>query len=114
MLIVTGALVLFGTGATLFLGTLFRTDAQVTQLGPFLSILLGMLGGCMWPLEVVPDPVASFGRLFPTAWALDAYLALVFGGAPWRAVLPDAGRLLLLGGALAALGVLRLRRELAV
>jgi ABC-2 type transport system permease protein len=111
--LVTAGLVLLGTGASLLFGTLFRSDAQVTSLGPFVSILLGMLSGCMWPLEVVPDAVASLGRLLPTAWALDAYLALVFGRASWRAVLPHAGGLLLAGTALAALAVWRMRRELA-
>jgi hypothetical protein len=81
-------------------------------LGPFVGILLGMLSGCMWPLQVVPDAVAAFGRLFPTAWALDAYLALVFGRASWQAVLPQAGALVLAAAACAAVGVLRLRREL--
>jgi ABC-2 type transport system permease protein len=112
MLLVTGALVLLGTGASLFLGTVFRTDAQVTAFGPFLGILLGMVGGCMWPLEIVPDAVASFGHLFPTAWAMDAYLALVFGRVPWRSVLPEVGMLLAMAAALAALGVLRLRHQL--
>lgn len=112
MLLVTGALVLFGTGAALLLGTLFRTDAQVTAFGPFVAILLGMLGGCMWPLEIVPKAVASFGRLFPTAWAMDAYLALVFGRVPWHAVLPDVGKLLLAAAALGALAIFRMRREL--
>jgi ABC-2 type transport system permease protein len=112
VLLVTGALILFGVGATLCLGTLFRTDAQVTAFGPFVGILLGMLGGCMWPLEVVPKAVASFGRLFPTAWAMDAYLALVFGHAPWHAVLPDVGKLVLAAAALGALAIFRMRREL--
>jgi linearmycin/streptolysin S transport system permease protein len=111
--LVTGALVLVGVALTFFLGTLFRTESQATTFGPFLGILLGMLGGCMWPLEIVPRPVALAGHLAPTAWAMDAYLALSFGRAPWTAVLGDVGVLCAMAALLAGLGVARLQRQLS-
>ena len=108
----TASLVLMGTGLYLFLGTIFRSDAQAVGLGPFLGIILGMLGGCMWPLEIVSDPVAAFGHLFPTAWAMDGYLDLIFGRAGSAAVLPSVAVLLAMGALFATLGALRLRRQL--
>ena len=109
---VTASLVLMGTGLYLLLGTIFQSDNQAGGLGPFLGIALGMLGGCMWPLEIVSDPVARFGHLFPTAWAMDGYLALVFGRVGAAAVLPAAGVLLGMGALFATMGALRLRRQL--
>ena len=107
VVLVTAGLVVAGAGMTLFLGTLFRSPGQTTTVGPFLGILLGMLGGCMWPLEVVPEPVRALGHLFPTAWAMDGYLALSFGGAGASQVLPEAGALLAFGGVLLGLGTWR-------
>jgi len=110
--VVTASLVLMGTGLYLLLGTTFRSDAQASGLGPFLAIALGMLGGCMWPLEIVSDPVARFGHLFPTAWAMDAYLELIFSDQGVVSVLPSVGVLLGMAALFAGLGALRLRRQL--
>lgn len=112
VVLVTLALVVAGAGLALFLGTLFRTPGQTTSVGPFLGILLGMLGGCMWPLEVVPDAVRALGHLSPAAWAMDGYLALSFDGAPATDVLPQVAALLAFGALLSALGALRLHRQL--
>lgn len=35
------------------------------------------LGGCWWPLEIVPGFVRSIGYAFPTAWATDALHQLI-------------------------------------
>jgi ABC-2 type transport system permease protein len=111
--LVTVGLIAVGAALSIFLGTLFRTESQPGNLGPFLAILLGMLGGCMWPLEIVPDWVASLGHLFPTAWAMDGYLALIFGRVPWTAVLTEVAVLLGMATLLGAAGVLRLERQLS-
>jgi ABC-2 type transport system permease protein len=36
-----------------------------------------MLGGCMWPLEIVPDAVRTVGHATPHAWAVDAWITLL-------------------------------------
>jgi ABC-2 type transport system permease protein len=45
---------LVGTGAGVLAGAPFRTSEQMRAVGPALGIGLGMLGGCMWPLALVP------------------------------------------------------------
>lgn len=52
-----GMWALVGTGAGMVSGTLFRTPEQATAIGPAVGIAFGMLGGCMWPLEIVPQSV---------------------------------------------------------
>ena len=113
VVLMTTALIAVGAALCVFLGTLFRTESQPGNLGPFLAILLGMLGGCMWPLEIVPDWVAGLGHLFPTAWAMDGYLALVLGRAPWTAVVGEAAVLLGMAGLFGTAGVLRLQHQLS-
>jgi ABC-type multidrug transport system permease subunit len=67
----------------------------------------------MWPLEIVPKPVQMLGHLFPTAWAMDGYLAMIFGGVEWTVVLPSAAALLGMAVVFSALAVYRLHKQLS-
>jgi ABC-2 type transport system permease protein len=89
---------LASTGAAMLLGSLARSEAQVTSLAPPLGIGLGMLGGCMWPLEIVGPAMRTIGHATPHAWAVDAFIAVVGG----RASLVDVGRQLAVLAAFAA------------
>lgn len=66
-----------------------------------------------WPLEIVPDWIAHLGHFFPTAWAMDGYLALVFGRVSWTAVLTEVAVLLGMATLFGTLGVLRLQHQLS-
>lgn len=67
-------------GAVL-LGSLARTPQQVTALAPPIGIALGMLGGCMWPLEIVGPTMRAVGHATAHAWAVDALMRGVGAGA---------------------------------
>jgi ABC-2 type transport system permease protein len=111
VLLVTVALIGFGVSLVFCMGTVFRTPEQATSLGPWLGVGLGMLGGCMWPLEVVPPFMKTLGYLSPAAWAMNAYLVLSFDQASVWNILPHVGVLLLFAAALALIGFLRLRPQ---
>jgi len=100
---------LVGTGAGVLAGGLFRTPEQVHAVGPALGIGLGMLGGCMWPLALVPDWLRGVGHAVPQAWAVDAWTTLLSRDGDLTAILPDLTVLgvfaaALIGGAALALG----------
>jgi len=109
-LILTWALV--GAGAGVLCSSVFRTPEQATAIGPTLGVALGMLGGCMWPLQIVGPGMRAFGHLFPHAWAVDGFIVLTsqHGG------LADITRQLAVLGAFAAglllLATLQLGRRL--
>jgi ABC-2 type transport system permease protein len=111
--LVTLVLVAVATALSLCMGTVFRTREQALALGPFLGMGLGMLGGCWWPLEVAPAPLRAVARLFPTTWAMEAYLDLSARGGGLASVAPRLGVLAAMALGLGALAVWRLRRELA-
>ena len=103
---------LVGTGAGMLFGSLLRTPEQATSIGPPVGIALGMLGGCMWPLAIVPAPMRLAGHLFPHAWAMDAFIDLISEDAGLAGI---AGKLAVLAGfaaVLLALATWRLRRAL--
>jgi linearmycin/streptolysin S transport system permease protein len=108
-------IVLFAAVATavgLLVGSTARDPDQATALATPIAIGLAMLGGCMWPLEIVPPIMRTIGHLSPHAWAMDAWIGLVFDGDGVRAI---AGDLAVLAGFAAVLGLLasrRLRRAL--
>ena len=103
---------LVGTGAGVLSGTLMRTPEQASSIGPPLGIAAGMLGGCMWPLEIVPPVMRTIGHFLPHAWAVDAWTILLSrnGG-----IGDIAGQLAVLAGFAAVLltiATLRLRTHL--
>jgi len=107
-----GMWALVGTGAGMASGALFRTPEQASAIGPALGIAFGMLGGCMWPLEIVPQSVRVFGHATPHAWAVDAWVTVLSRGGSLADI---AGYLAILAGyavALLAFATLRLRRSL--
>jgi ABC-2 type transport system permease protein len=72
--------VLVGTSVGMLFGTIFRTPEQAGAIGAPMGIAAGMLGGCMWPLEIVPKGMQQFGHIFPHAWAMDAWIEMIGRG----------------------------------
>jgi len=110
LLVVTFALV--GTGVGMLLGSVLRSAEQATSIGPPVGIALGMLGGCMWPLAIVPQPMRVVGHLFPQAWAMDAFIALIAKGEGIGGIARQLAVLAAFAVALLALATWRLRRAL--
>lgn len=104
---------LVGAGVGMLAGTLFRTPEQASILGPTLGIILGMLGGCMWPLSVVNSLFRNIGHAAPHAWAVDAWTALIARGANLGGIGTDLAVLAGFAVVLLALATSRLHRQLA-
>jgi ABC-2 type transport system permease protein len=110
VLVVLFALV--ATAVGLLVGATVSDPDQAQAVGVPIAIGLGMLGGCMWPLEIVPPVMRAAGHVAPHAWAMDASIALIFDGEGVGAV---AGDLAVLAAYAVVLGLLarrRLRRAL--
>ncbi len=111
----TLVVVLFAVVATavgLLVGAIVSDPEQAQAAGVPIAIALGMLGGCMWPLEIVPPVMRVIGHLAPHAWAMDAWIALIFDR---EGVSDIAVELAVLAGFAVVLGLVarrRLRRAL--
>ena len=54
---------------------------------------MSALGGCWWPLEIVPDTFKTLAHLVPAGWAMDAFHRLIsFGGSTADIITPPAAR----------------------
>jgi ABC-type multidrug transport system permease subunit len=59
------------------LGSVARSESQVISLGLSAAIIMGALGGCMWPVEISPDWMQLLQKGLPAGWAMDALHQLV-------------------------------------
>lgn len=81
---------------SLLFGNLARSRGQVVGFGVLAANLLGALGGCWWPIEVVPEALQRVAWFLPTGWAMYGMHRLMNVGESWAAI---ATPLLLLAGA---------------
>lgn len=112
VMVIVALFSLVGTGAAMLMGARFNNAEQASGVGVPLGIGLGMLGGCMWPLEIVPPAMQAVGRLTPHAWAMDALSGITMRGEGFADVLVPVGVLVVYAGGLLAVASLQLRRSL--
>ena len=72
----------------ILLGNLARTEGQVVALGVVITNLLAALGGCWWPIEIVPRWAQTLALFLPTGLTMNALHQLISFGAGPAAVLP--------------------------
>lgn len=87
----------------LLLSTAFGTYEQMNAATPVILVASSMLGGCMWPLEIVPEALQAIARITPQYWALSATEKLALEGAGLGAV--SINLLVLVGMALLYFGL---------
>jgi ABC-2 type transport system permease protein len=107
-------LVCFGLAAVAMgtmLGTFTRTPSQANGLSIALGMVMGLLSGCMLPIEMFPSAVANAAKVLPTTWAMLGMIQLTVYNAGLAQILPYA--MVLLGFALVffVVGILRFRYE---
>jgi ABC-type multidrug transport system permease subunit len=71
LLAVVSAFALCATGLGLLFATLFKSGDKAGGVGSLVTMALAALGGCWWPLEIVPPWMRSIAFALPTGWAFD-------------------------------------------
>ncbi|NNN20705.1 MAG: ABC transporter permease [Acidimicrobiales bacterium] len=104
---------LCAAGASTLLGTVAKSSEQAIAIGTVVGISFGMLGGCMWPTSIVGPAMAEFGHIAPQAWAMDAFVKLIYNGAGIAQILPDVLVLLGFSVLLVIISSNRLRRVIS-
>jgi len=100
------------TGASLLIGAAAGTAEQTFALGPPIGIALGMLGGCMWPLVIVPPVMRAIGHATPHAWAMDGFIELIARGGHTSDIVREVFVLAAFAVVLLVAGTRRLRRSI--
>ena len=108
--VLVACVVVTATSAGLVVGTVARTPEQALSVGAPAGIALGMLGGCMWSLDIVGPAMRALGHLFPHAWAMDAFVRLVFDRGGLRSIAGPVAVLIAYAVVLSMVAALRLRQ----
>lgn len=98
------------SAAGMLVGALARSADAAQAMSIPVALGMAMLGGCMWPLEIVGDTMRTIGHAVPHAWAMDAWVELVFDGRGLRAVLGELAVLTCFAVAAVTVGTWRLAR----
>jgi ABC-2 type transport system permease protein len=109
VMMVSAALVAAALGTTL--GTFVKTDSQASGLSIMTGMVMALLGGCWYPLELFPQAVQTVVKVLPTTWAMRGLLDIVLRGQGLTAILPVAGILLGFAALFFTIGVARFRYE---
>ncbi|GAP08998.1 ABC-type multidrug transport system, permease component [Bellilinea caldifistulae] len=109
ILLVSGALAAAAIGTAM--GTILRSEAQANNLSIMLGMVMALLGGCWYPLELFPAAAQTIVKVLPTTWAMLGMTDLLLRGETWRGILPEAGVLLGFAAVFFTIGILRFRKQ---
>jgi len=56
----------------MLLASFFRSIDKANAVGVIVSLVMAALGGCWWPLEIVPGSMRKLALVFPTGETMDA------------------------------------------
>ncbi len=93
-------------------GLLCHADKQVTQIGILATMVLSALGGCWWPIEIVPALFKTIALFTPSYWGVHGLQSVLHFGKTYQ-VLGFECPLLLVFGALGILLAVPAARKLA-
>lgn len=96
-------------GLATLLGAVLRTPEQASSVGWLASMVMAALGGCWWPSEIMPEWLRAAAHVFPTAWAMDGFHALISFGRGLEGVALPAAVLVGFGAVATLLGARSLR-----
>ncbi|HET6463944.1 MAG TPA: ABC transporter permease [Candidatus Krumholzibacteria bacterium] len=90
----------------------FKSSEKAGAMGVMISLILAALGGCWWPLEVVPSGMRAVAQFLPTGQAMSAIGNMIAVGptAPFPAV--NIAVLLLMAAVAMPIAARRMRAQL--
>ncbi len=101
-----------GSGGAMLLGTLARTDQQVSAIGLLLGLVLAALGGSMQPLQFFPDALRRIAFVTPHAWMNDAMWRILVDGEGFAQIWPSVAVLTAIGVGLLVMASVAMARTL--
>ena len=109
VLLTSAALAAGAIGTTM--GTFIKTEGQASGLSIMTGMVMSLLGGCWYPLELFPALVQNIVKILPTTWAMQGLLDLILRNGGLVQILPEAGVLLGFAAIFFTVGVMRFRYE---
>jgi ABC-2 type transport system permease protein len=109
LMLVASALAAAALGTTL--GTFVKTEGQASGLSILFGMVMALLGGCWYPIELFPGAIRTAVQILPTTWAMKGMLDILLRGEGLVAVLPNAVVLFGFAAVFFIIGIWRFRYE---
>lgn len=93
------------------MGTFVKTEGQASGLSIMVGMVMALLGGCWYPLELFPTAVQNIVKILPTTWAMQGLIDLLLRNAGLTGILLESGVLLGFAALFLSVGVARFRYE---
>lgn len=92
-------------------GTIVKSEGQANGISILIGMVMAMMGGCWYPIELFPQAVRTAAKVLPTTWAMQGVLDVALRGQAVVGITLEV--LVLLGFALIfyIVGVLRFKYE---
>jgi ABC-2 type transport system permease protein len=112
LIVLSLAVVLCAVCLGLVFAAFATTEKQVGGVGSVVLLVMGLLGGCMFPRLIMPEAMRRIGHAVPHSWALDGYYdVLVREGTSIADIAPSIAALLVFAAVFAGIGLWRFRFE---
>ncbi len=93
------------------MGAFVKTEGQASGLSIMMGMIMALLGGCWYPMELFPTVVQDIVKVLPTRWAMQGMLDIVLRQQGLNAILPEAAVLLGFAVLFYGIGIIRFRYE---
>jgi ABC-type multidrug transport system, permease component len=112
ILLIVAAFVFAVTSLGLLLSGIVKTHAQLASITPVLLTSTSMLGGCMWPLDIVNNKFLLFlAELTPQKWAIQGMENIASRGLGFESAVVPAAVLAVMGLIFFAAGIRLVKNE---
>lgn len=89
VIILSILMVIMSAAFAIMLATLVKTQRSAGSIAVLASLVLAPLGGCWWPLFILPKWMQALAKITPHGWATTGFNKLMLFGADFGAVIPE-------------------------
>jgi len=89
VIILSILMVIASAAFAIMLATLVKTQRSAGSIAVLASLVLAPLGGCWWPLFILPQWMQALAKITPHGWATTGFNKLMLFGAEFGAVVPE-------------------------
>ena len=109
LLLLAFSLASAGIGA--FLGSFVRTESQASGISTSVGMILALLSGAWFPIELFPKVMQNIAKIFPTYWGMQGLKDILISNKPIEQIFPTIGILLGFAIVFLALGMFFFKTE---
>ena len=109
VIVLSVLMVIMSAAFALMLATLARTQRSAGSLATVTALILAPLGGCWWPLFILPEWMQTIAKISPHAWANSGFNKLMLFGADFASVVPEMIALVVFTAIFGIIAVMRFR-----